>query len=102
MIEYKDYGLITIDKTKKKKVKCFKYDCKPLNRQLIIHEDIDHTGVTNLSDLATGYKLFGLSIAPDKVKIADIEEKLEKYISHFTVDGIKEELSKVELLTAGK
>lgn len=102
MLEYKDNGLITIDKTKKKKVKCFTYDCKTINRKLIIHEDIDNKSITNVSDSITGYKLFGLPIKSDMIKLTDIEEKLEKYINHFTVDGIKEELNRIELLTAGK
>ena len=98
-MEYKEDGIITIDKVKKKKVKCFKYKCKPINRQLIIHADIDNKSLTNVSDLITGYKLFSLPIEADKIKITNIEEKLEKYIAHFTPEGIIEELQKVEKLT---
>lgn len=98
-MEYKEDGLITVDKVKKKKVKCFKYNCKPLKRELIIHADIDNKGLTNTSDLKTGYKLFSIPIDPEKIKLENIEEKLEKYISHFTVESIVEELSKIEKLT---
>ena len=102
MIEYKEDGIITIDKTKKKKVKCFNYHYKPLNRKLIIHSDIDNKGITNLSDAITGYKLFSIPIQSDKIKLNDIEEKLEKYVAHFTVEGIAEEFTRIEKLTTGK
>ena len=97
-MEYTKESFITIDKTKKKKVKCFKYDCKPINRELIIHADIDNKNLTNISDLITGYKLVSISISPDKIKLQDIEEKLEKFINHFTVDTILEEFKRIEEL----
>ena len=95
-MEYKEDGIITIDKTKKKKVKCFQYKSKLLDRTLIIHADIDNKNLTNTSDSKTGYKLFSLPIQPDKISINNIEEKLEKYVAHFTAEGIIDELNKIE------
>ena len=98
-MEYTEESFITIDKTKKKKIKCHKIKCKPIKRELIIHADIDNKSITNVSDLITGYKLISIPIEPSKVQLQDIKEKLEKFISHFTVEGIAEEFKRIEELT---
>lgn len=98
-MEYTEESFIVVDKTKKKKVNCCKIKCKPIKRELIIHADIDNKNITNVSDLKTGYKLISIPIEPNKIKLQDIKERLEKFIAHFTVDSILEEFKKIEELT---
>lgn len=98
-MEYTEESFIVVDKTKKKKVICHKIKCKPIKRELIIHADIDNKNITNVSDLITGYKLISIPIEPSKIQLQDIKENLEKFISHFTVEGITEEFKRIEELT---
>lgn len=95
-MEFKEDGTVTIDKIKKKKVKCYKFHCKPLNRYLMLHEDLDNKEHTTLSDFSTGYRLFKLQTKSEKVTPDEVKIKLEQYISHFTPDGIQEEINRLQ------
>ena len=97
-MDFEDKGEITIDKGKTKKIKCHKFQCKPINRQLMIHEDIDKKDFTSISDVVTGYRLFSLPIKSQKITPTDVKEGLKKFVSHYTVEGIAEEFKRVENL----
>ena len=97
-MEFKEDGIVTVDKTKKKKIKCCKFKYKPLNRYLMLHADIENKEYTTLSDFATGYRLFKIQIKPEKLNKLELKEKLEKYINHFTIEGIQEEIKRLQEL----
>lgn len=95
-MEFKEDGTVTVDKVKKKKVKCCKFKYKPLNRYLMLHADIENAEYTTLSDFSTGYRLFKLPIKKDKLTKEELKDRLEKYVSHFTVEGIQEEIKRLQ------
>lgn len=95
-MELKDTSFIVIDNNKQQKVKCCVFYCKEFNRELIIHENIDNKSHTSVSDKKTGYRIFGLPIKPDKVKLEDLREPLEKFIKHFTMEAIIIEFKRIE------
>lgn len=95
-MELKEDGVIIIDKTKKKKIKCCKLKCKPLGRTIMIHEDVDRQDSTTVSDFLTGYRLLSIPKKYSNVTNVDLKEHLTKFISHFTLESIKEELNKIE------
>lgn len=97
-MEFKDTATVTIEKGNKKKVKCHKFQCKPIKRQLMVHEDIDNKNQTSVSDVITGYRLFALPIKSTSVKPDDIKEKLKEFVRHFTKEGIKLEFERIENL----
>lgn len=95
-METKDKGTVSLTKDKKKPVKCHKFVCKPINRELMVHEDIDNKNHTSISDYITGYRLFGIPQKVDSVKSSDIVEQLKKFINHYTKEGIAEEFKRIE------
>lgn len=97
-MEINDKGNITIEKGKKKPIKCHKFTCKPINRELMVHEDIDNKNHISVSDYKTGYRLFSLPQKISSVKPSDITEKLKKFINHYTKEGIAEEFTRIEAL----
>jgi hypothetical protein len=101
-METKDKGNITVDKGNKKQVKCHKFTCKPINRELMVHEDIENKEHVSVSDYITGYRLFKLPQKISTVKNSDIVEGLKKFIKHYTKEGIAEEFKRIENLQAQK
>lgn len=97
-MEFNEKGLITVEKGNKKKVKCRKFFCKPIQRELMIHEDTSNKNQTSVSDVITGYRLFFLDVKSDKVKPEQITERLKEFIRHFTKEGIREEFVRIEKL----
>lgn len=95
-MDFKEDGVITVDKIKKKKVKCHKFHYKPLNRYLMVHADMDNQDQVSVSDFSTGYRLFKIQVKPDKVTSEQLIDKLEKYTNHFTIEGIQEEIQRLE------
>jgi hypothetical protein len=95
-METKDKGNVTIEKGKKKPVKCHKFTCRPINRELMVHEDIDNKNYISVSDYKTGYRLFGLPQKISSVKNSDIIEELKKFIKHYTKEGIAKEFERIE------
>ena len=98
-METNDKGNIAINKGNKKQVKCYKFNCSYLNRELMIHEDIDTKDCTSVSDSITGFRLFKLHKKFPSVQLSDITEKLNKFIRHYTIEGIAEEFRRIEDLT---
>ena len=97
-MELKDDSFVVVDGNKQQKVKCYTFHCKELDRDLIIHENTDNKNLTSVSDKKTGYRLFGLNMKPDKVKLTDLEEPLERFIKHFTMEAIEIEFKRIENL----
>lgn len=97
-MDFKDSGEVAIEKGKTKKVKCHKFQCKPIKRQLMVHEDIDKKGLATVSDVITGYRLFALPVKAQKVTPSDIKEELIKFINHYTKEGIATEFKRIENL----
>lgn len=97
-MDFKDNGEIAVEKGKTKKVKCYKFQCKPIKRQLMVHEDIDKKGTISVSDVITGYRLFTLPIKAQKVTPTDIKEELKRFVIHYTVEGIAIEFQRIENL----
>lgn len=96
-MELKDTSFVIVD-GKQQKIKCYTYHCKEFDRDLIIHENTDNKNHTSVSDKITGYRLFGLPIKPDKVKLEDLKEPLDKFIKHFTMEAIIIEFARIEKL----
>ena len=95
-MDFKDNGEVTIEKGKTKKVKCYKFTCKPIKRQLMVHEDIDKKGIVSVSDVITGYRLFALPITAQKVTPNHVSEELKKFVNHYTKEGIATEFKRIE------
>lgn len=99
-MDLKDNGIIEIEKGKKKTVKCHKFKCSPIKRELMVHENVDNKNHTSVSDCITGYRLFGLPRKVSDIKATDITEHLESFIKHYTIEGIAEEFKRIESLQA--
>ena len=97
-METNDKGTITIEKGKKKPVKCHKFNCKPIERELMVHEDIDNKNYVSVSDCTTGYRLFSLPQKIKNVSSSDVVERLKEFIKHYTKEGIAEEFKRIEEL----
>lgn len=95
-MELKDKGIVTVEKGNKKQVKCHKFKCNPINRELMVHEDIDNKNHTSVSDCTTGYRLFGLPRKVSVIQSSDIIERLKQFINHYTKEGIAEEFKRIE------
>ena len=95
-METKDTFKISQEKGGKKKVKCALFFHEKLNRELAIHEDIDKKEFTTISDSGTGVKLFSLPFSVSTISQAQIDERLEKYIKHYTLEAITDGLTKME------
>lgn len=100
-MDFKDNGEVTIEKGKTKKVKCHKFQCKPIKRQLMVHEDIDKKNTTSVSDVITGYRLFDLPVKPQAITPDHVKEGLKKFVAHYTIEGIAYEFRRIENLLEG-
>ena len=78
------------------KVKGYSFFNKELNRQLILHTDVDNKEYSALSDKLTGLRFFTLPHAFSKLDVSIVESELQKFIKHYTIDLIKTELKKKE------
>ena len=97
-MDTKDTGNISIEKGNKKQVRCHKFQCEPINRELMVHEDVDTKDCTSISDSTTGFRLLKLHKKISAVQPSDITEELDKFIRHYTVEGIAEEFKRIEEL----
>ena len=88
----------TIDKGNYKKVKGNSFFCNQLKRELIIHTDLDNSNFTSISDVNTGYRLFGFPHKIENVTENQINQKINDYIKHYTIDLINKEFQKIELI----
>lgn len=100
MVDMKETFYINLGSKGNKKVKGYPYYSSKLKRKLFIHTNIDNEKYTSVSDTVTGYRLFGFPEKPDKIKIEQVEEKLEEFIKHYSIPLIHEEFQRVEKLLA--
>lgn len=94
-MELKDNGVIKLDKGKQK-IKCYKFFEKDLNRNLMLHVDVDNKNHISISDERTGIRLTGLNISINKIKMEQVNEELDRWKKHFTLPSIREEFLKYE------
>lgn len=94
----KEIGYITIDLTKKKKVECHKFLSEILNRELMLHPDFTNKQNTTLSDFETGYRLFSIPKNTSEITLEEVNQELGNYINHYTIEGIEEEIKRIQKL----
>lgn len=93
-----DTGYIQLDVGKKQKVKCYKFHEPRMDRELMVHGDTDNKSKSSVSDVKTGFRLFGISQKIEKLKMEHLEEPMNKFINHFTLPSIAEEFKRIEKL----
>lgn len=98
-MDLKETGTITVDKNQKQNIKCYKFYSKDIERNLMLHEDVENKNYSSVSDVLTGYRLFVLNQKASTVKPETIEERLDRFIKHFTPEGISEEFKRIENLS---
>ena len=95
-METKETCRILLDKGNTQKVKCYKFFQTDFNRELAIHEDIDHKSVTSITDILTGMRLCKIQKEVSKVTEQDIDLQINEFIKHFTLEGIINEFKKLD------
>jgi hypothetical protein len=95
-MELTDKGIIELEKGKKQQIKCHRFKCNPIKRELMVHEDVDNKNHVSVSDCKTGYRLFALPKSISSVKPTDISERLQEFVKHFTKEGIAKEFERIE------
>jgi hypothetical protein len=79
---------ILLEKGNTQKVKCYKFFQTDFNRELAVHEHADHKSLSSISDVATGMRLCGINKEISKVTADDIDNAVNAFIRHFSMDGI--------------
>lgn len=96
VMELNKIFIASIEKGGKKKVKYSSFIHPVLNREFAIHIDIDNPNHTSISDIITGYRLFGFPVKLESVNENQISQRFESYIKHYTVELINKEFEKIE------
>jgi hypothetical protein len=95
---------ILLDKNNTQRVKCYKFFQTDFERELAVHEHVDHKNMSAITDVKTGMKLCNIPQEIKKVTVADINEAISTFTKHFTLDGILyrfKELDKKEPCSTG-
>ena len=79
---------ILLEKGITQKVKCYKFFQTDFNRELAVHEHSDYKTLSSITDVKSGLKLCSIQKEIKKVTPTDIDEALNTFIRHFTLDGI--------------
>lgn len=79
---------VLLDKGATQKVKCYKFFQTDFERELAVHENVDHKTLATITDVITGMKLCNINKEIKKVTAEDINEAVSTFIKHFTLDGI--------------
>ena len=96
---------ILLDKGVTQKVKCYKFFQTDIGRELAVHEHADHKSLTSITDTITGMRLCGINKEVKKVTVEDINQAINTFIRHFSLDGISvrfQELDKNLVITNKK
>ena len=96
---------VLLDKGNTQKVKCYKFFQTDFNRELAVHEHVDHKTLSTITDVKTGMRLCGINKEVKKVTAEDIDQAITMFIKHFSLDGILkrfEELDKNLVLSDTK
>ena len=97
-MELKETCKITLDKGAQK-VKCCKFFQTDFERELAIHQNIDHKSITNITDVKSGRIVCKINKEVSKVTDKDVNEAVDNFIKHFTLEEILkrfEELDEIE------
>ena len=95
-METKETCKVLLDKGNKQKVKCYKFFQTDFNRELAVHENVDHKSHTSVSDVNTGLRLFGIPKEVSKITEQDIDLHMTEFIKHFTLEGITNEFKRLD------
>lgn len=95
-MDLKDTCKVLLSKGSKQKVKCSIFYNKELERELAVHEDVDNKKRSSVTDVITGLRMFGLDKPADKVKMEELNERLDIFLKHFTVEETKKEFKRLE------
>lgn len=95
-------SIFNTTKNKYQKVKGDSFFCEEIKRTLIIHPDLDSDKLTSVSDLKTGYRLFGINCKKEDVKQEQFLMQLNKFIKHYTIELINREFDRIEKLQEEK
>ena len=79
---------ILLDKGNTQKVKCYKFFQTDFNRELAVHEHSDYKTLSTITDVKSGLKLCSIQKEIKKVTATDVDEALNTFMRHFTLDGI--------------
>ena len=86
-MELKETCKITLDKGTQK-VKCYKFFQTDFERELAIHQSIDHKAITNITDVKSGMMVCKINKEVSKVTDKDVNEAVDNFIKHFTLEEI--------------
>ena len=87
-MELTDNCKILLDKGNTQKVRCYKFFQTDFNRELAVHEHSDYKTLSAITDINSGMKLCTIQKDIKKITPADIDEAMNSFIKHFTLDGI--------------
>ena len=89
---------VLLDKGKnKKKIKCYSVFSTDLNREIAIHPNIDHKDKkTSVTDVGTGLKISDIEKPFNEVKVEDIDEVINNFIRHYTMEAIQARIEEVQ------
>lgn len=93
---------ILLDKGNTQKVKCYKFFQTDFERELAVHEDVDHKNVTSVTDTLTGLRLCKIPKEVSKVTAQDIDLQITEFIKHFTLEGIINEFKRLDETKVGE
>ena len=94
-MKLEDTCKILLEKGKTQKIKCYRFFQTDMERELAVHPDIDHKGTTSITDTQTGLRLCSIPVEMSKVTDKDIDETLNKFIKHFTIEALKAEFTRL-------
>ena len=95
-MDTKDNCKVLLTNNKLQKVKCYKFFHKELGRELAVHEDVENKNITSISDVLTGLRFKQIHKEVKKVTEAEVEETLNKFIKHYTIEDIKKKFKEIE------
>ena len=87
---------ITLENGKTQKAKCYKFFQTDMNRELAVHAEVNSKNSSKISDVNTGLGVVTIPKEISKVKDEDVNEALNNFIKHFTLEEIGKEFAKWE------
>ena len=87
---------ILLEKGNTQKMKCYKFFQTDFKRVLAVHEHTDHKSVSSITDVATGMKLCNINKEISKVTAEDINEAMNTFIRHFSMEGILQRFEELD------
>ena len=95
-MDIKDNCKVLLTNNKLQKVKCYKFLHEELGRELAVHEDVENKNITSITDVLTGFRLCYIHKEINKVKDEDIDQTLNQFIRHYTIEDIKKKFKEIE------